>query len=72
MRPGQLRRVAAESAAMLRAMRTATPPSGRVTGIWCRYCRRWLKPSKFTGSCTACTSCTAVLAAQARRSRKAG
>ena len=67
MRAAHIGQVAAEAAALLRTMCTAPPPSARVTAIWCRYCRHWVKPSKFTGRAAACTSCAEVLATRHRR-----
>ncbi|GIF70976.1 hypothetical protein Asi02nite_04940 [Asanoa siamensis] len=70
MRASNLRRIAAEQAALLRTLRTATPSPAKVTGIWCQSCRRWRKPSKFAGSSAHCTTCTAIVAALARRVRE--
>jgi hypothetical protein len=71
MRATQLRRVLAEAAAAVRATRLGTPHPAKVTAIWCRSCRRWLKPAKFSRSSTSCLTCLAMQAAQARRAWKA-
>jgi hypothetical protein len=57
MRAAQLRQVAAEQAALLRSLRTATPVHAQVLAVYCAHCRRWRKPTKFHPFATVCRSC---------------
>ena len=56
-----LRRVAAESAALLRTMRANLPASTLVREIQCPRCGRWVTPRRYDPLCRTCRTCKTTL-----------